>query len=151
MFKLILSVILSLSALFIGQSMSSKLYRRRETISLFIRNLHTAITKLKYDNSTIYELFDDFTFDRDQPFLPQWYDLLSGYKAVLRKKDIALLSEFAQSLGSSDRESQIKHLNLYITLLERQLQDAQNDIDKKARLYRVLGFSAGVTLSLMLI
>ncbi|MBQ3417705.1 MAG: stage III sporulation protein AB [Ruminococcus sp.] len=151
MFKLILSVMITLSALFIGQSMSSRLYRRRETISLFIRNLHTAKVRLNYDNATIYELFDDFTFERDKPFLPQWNTLISGYKAVLRKKDIDLLSEFANSLGSSDRESQIKHMDLYITLLEHQLQDAQNDIIKKAKLYRVLGFSAGVTLSLMLI
>lgn len=151
MLKLILSMLLMLCSLFIGQSMSLRLNRRKEALSLFLRNIHTAATKLAYSAATVYELFDEFAFEKDMPFMPQWIDLLSGYKNVLHKKDIALLKEFAQGLGSSDTKSQIKHIKLYLSLLDHQLCDAQNDIDKKSRLYRVLGFSAGVTLSLMLV
>lgn len=151
MLKLILSLVLMISSLFIGQSMSSRLYRRKETLSLFIRDLRTAVTKLEYSEATLYELFDSFSFESDQPFVPQWEGLISRYHSCLNKKDIAILTDFARELGGGDTQSQIRHIQYYLSLLEMQQSRAQEDIDQKANLYRILGFSAGVTISLMLI
>ncbi|MBQ6153425.1 MAG: stage III sporulation protein AB [Ruminococcus sp.] len=151
MLKLILSLVLIVSSLFIGQSMSSRLYRRKDVLTLFIDNIHTSITKLEYSAETVYELFEDFSFERDKPFLPQWDSILSEYKNALNKKDLSLLKDFARGLGDTDTQSQIKHMRYYLSLLEVQLTSAQNDINQKSKLYRGLGFSAGVTLSLLLI
>lgn len=151
MLKLILSLILIVSSLFIGQSMSSRLYRRREILMLFMDQIRTSAAKLAYAADTVYELFDSFSFDCNQPFLPQWENVLSVYKNALNQKDLALLRDFARGLGDSDTPSQLKYMNYYLTLLESRLNDAESDIRQKAKLYRILGFSAGVTLSLFLI
>lgn len=151
MLKLILSLILLLSCMFIGQSMSAKLYRRKETLSLFYRNFQSAGVRLRYASDTVYDLFEDFAFEKSEPFLPQWEKLLLDYQKVLQKQDVSLLREFAYDLGNADTESEIRRLELYISILEERIGQAQTDIEKKARLYRVLGFTLGVTLAILIV
>lgn len=151
MLKLILSLILLLSCMFIGQSMSSKLYGRKEILSLFCRNFQSAVTRLQYSADTVFELFEDFSFERSEPFHLQWNKLLLKYRSQLKPQDIALLSDFAIDFGRSDAQAEIRHLEYYISKLEERIGQAQTDIEKKARLYRVLGFSVGVTLALLIV
>lgn len=155
MFKLILSIVLVFCSGFIGQSFSSRLVLRKNTIEDFIIILETALSKIEYTSSSLFEIFEDnsinYKFNEQKAFLPQWNEMLVKYKYILKNEDIRLLKEFGTMLGTSDVSSQINHIKLYTKLLEEQRAIAQMDIDKKSKMYRVFGFSIGLTLSLMLI
>ncbi len=155
MFKLILSIVLVFCSGFIGQSFSSRLVLRKNTIEDFIIIFETALSKIEYTSSSLFEIFEDngtnYKFNEEKAFLPQWNEMLDKYKFILKKEDIKLLKEFGTILGTSDVSSQMNHIKLYIKLLEEQRTAAQTEIDKKSKIYRVFGFSIGLTLSLMLI
>ena len=150
MLRLILALALILSSLFVGQSMSSRLFRRKEILSLYIKELGLASGRIEYAMDSVYELFDSFSFDTHTDFVSQWNAQVMRYRSSLRKKDIEVLREFGSGLGDSDAQSQIQRIRMYTAILQEHLKEADSDIEKKAKLYRILGFFAGTSLSLML-
>ena len=76
--------------------------------------------------------------------------MLKIYENELSKKDIEMLSSFAKNLGTSDLDGEINNLNMYIELLNNSIKEAQNNINLKSKLYRTLGMSFGLALSIML-
>ncbi len=149
--RLFLCLVIVCAGCFVGQFLSSRLYKRKETLSSFIKELETAQSKISYSAATVYELFDMVQFNSSEEFYPQWEDMLRQYERILSKKDTELLCEFARGLGVSDAEGQLRHIKLYISLLSEQEKQAQEEISQKSKLCRILGFSAGTALALLLL
>ena len=70
---------------------------------------------------------------------------------ALKGEDKKLLTDFGSELGKSDLEGQIKHLQLYQSMFQRQLLSAQNEIAKKSKLYKTMGLFVGVSVALVMI
>lgn len=62
----------------------------------------------------------------------------------LKQPDVELIKSFGSILGSSDREDQKKHFELFYLQLRHQEDAALEDIRKSAKMYRDLGFLLGI-------
>lgn len=69
----------------------------------------------------------------------------------LQAKDLVILEQFGQNLGSSDRTDQLKHLRLAMTRLEQEEQQGQLEEQKNVRLWRYAGFLVGLMVVIVLI
>ncbi len=155
MFRLILCLIIVLSSSYIGYIKSRALLDRKKLLQIFTSEFNACITKLSYSSQTLTEIFNsgqlEYSFSEDSSFYDQWLEMLCKYKNRLKRDDILLLEEFALVLGATDTQSQIQHINLYIDLLSKNIEDAENDIATKSRLYRIFGFSIGTVISILII
>ncbi len=154
MLRMTLCLIIVVSSSFIGFSYSQKLYRRKATLELFSKHLKNALTQIRYACSSLSLIFDDkfdgFKFNVEDDFCKQWEEMLSYYEKDLEKKDILTLKAFADNLGSTDIDGEISNINMYIEMLDECICEAQSNINSKSKLYRTLGVTLGLMLSILL-
>lgn len=155
MIRLSICISLVLISTIIGYRYSNKLAKRKKILQNFLSLLDSVYTKITYSSSSLAEIFNDsfleYEFDDTVSFSNQWEKMLLGYKNILSDEDIKLLSDFSKELGNTDVDGQINNIRLYQGLLNESIENAKEDIEKKSRLYTTLGFSIGMTLSIILI
>lgn len=77
--------------------------------------------------------------------------LLQAGESLLREEeDKELYRGFVQGLGDSDVSSQLEHIELYSSLLEKNLKKAEEAREKKSRLCVSLGLFGAVLFCLVL-
>lgn len=162
--KLIGSLMLIGAAFSAGYYKSKALYRRRDFINSFLVYLNSLATEIRYNCDDIFELaqksavsqelssFSSSKSEPNQPFELWWNKcVLTIPKAYsLDKADISLLSDFGKQLGKTDVEGQLKHIELYRVLFKKQLADAQENIDRKSKLYKTMGLFIGTAAALVM-
>ena len=164
MYKLVLSVLIVLCATFLGNSFALKLSMRRKTLNMIV----SAISRMK----TLI-CFGSFEIIRvvNQCFYSEEFDLLcinnldsdTSYseafsqqvrniskKFALNDADKELLVSFGSELGTTDIGGQVAHAELYQNLFLERLSEAKEQETVKSRLYKVLGFSLGCAVSLII-
>lgn len=72
-------------------------------------------------------------------------------ESPFKRADIELIKSFGSILGSSDREDQKKHFELFYLQLKHQEDAALEEIKKSAKVYRSLGFLLGIAVFIVLI
>lgn len=153
--KMILCLLILFSAAIIGLHLSQRMTRRRDILQCFDVLLHRAATMIEYNAGDLCEVFSDnfagFEFHHTLPFDIQWERFIMSFSSVLKKDDIALLMDFMKELGQADAEAQRRHIALYSELLREHIEEAQNDINTKAKMVRIVPLSAGVVISLLVI
>ena len=75
----------------------------------------------------------------------------AGEMILVQREDRQLFQGFIGELGISDTENQLAHIGLYQGFAAKQLQEAEEDLRNRSRLFVALGLFGGVTLSLLLI
>lgn len=70
---------------------------------------------------------------------------------ALTEADKKLLTEFGSKLGDTDVSGQIAHTELYAQLFRERLTELKEQEISKTKLYRVLGFSFGCAISLLIV
>ena len=155
MLRLLMSLGIVICSAVAGAHFSQRLVCRRDILTRFSDLLRKACALISYEQGDLTEVFSDnfagYVFSRDRPFDIQWRELADSVGDTLSKEDIILLKNFADGLGKSDNDSQLKHIQLYITLLGERIARAQSDIDNKSKLYRVVPVSAGLLISILII
>lgn len=68
---------------------------------------------------------------------------------ALKGEDWALLIDFGQTLGATDREHQVSAIRQTILRLKHQAAEAEEECKKNERLYRYLGIAAGTLVVLI--
>lgn len=68
-----------------------------------------------------------------------------------RPEDIETFALFFEGLGKSDIQGQITHCDLYISVLDRALENARDESREKGRLFCLLGLFSGLAVALLLI
>ncbi len=158
--KLCGALLLTLAGLGGGMLLTRRLSLRREFLSAFLTFLSNLSTALRYRNERIEllvdssgELFDLPCQNEAQPFAALWRGQIAAFpkRWRLNSRDMALLTEFGERLGTTDTEGQLAHIAHYRALFARQLEEASADAAQKSRLYRVLGLFVGVSAALMLL
>ena len=153
--KLVLSLLLIAAGAFSGLYSAQRLTKRRELLRSFSSVLSRAAVLIEYNGSDLFEVFTDAqkerVFNASEPFDEQWHAYIHTFAPYLKKDDISVLSDFGNGLGTTDSASQQKHIALYRNLLDQQAAAAEEDIRKKAKLYRIAPFSLSVIIALLLI
>lgn len=162
--KLIGAVLLIASSFSVGVSMSKSLYRRKAFIKSFIVFIDSLETHIRYNTDDIFKLvsmcsdseelkcFEFFNKPPSEPFDKLWSkSVLTIPRAyALTKSDMDLLLQFGSQLGKTDIDGQIKHIKLYKDFFKKQLDDAEDAIVKKSKLYKTMGLFAGTAAALMM-
>ncbi len=69
---------------------------------------------------------------------------------ALTKADTDLILQFGAQLGKTDIDGQLKHIKLYKDFFKKQLDEAEEAIAKKSKLYKTMGLFAGSAAALMM-
>ncbi len=155
MLKMFLCILLIFCSGIVGVHLSQRLVRRKDILTGFDVMFHRASIQIEYNAGDLCEVFSDnfagYDFNRSSPFSVQWDRFVKSFSYVLTKEDSAMLTEFTKELGTADSDSQRRHIVLYTTLLREQINDAQEDIQTKSKMYRIVPISIGIILALLLI
>lgn len=164
LFKLIGAALLAASTFSVGVSMSKSLYRRKAFIKSFIVFIDSLATHIRYNSDDIFSLvsmcadseelkcFEFFNKHNNEAFDKLWSkSILTIPRAyALKKYDIDLLLQFGSQLGKTDIDGQLKHIKLYKDFFKKQLDDAEDAIVKKSKLYKTMGLFAGTAAALIM-
>lgn len=165
MIKLVFSLVLILSASFIGNTFSLKLANRRKTLSSIvgaISRIKTLICFGGFDTKRVvaeclcsedFPLIDTKDLSTDIAFDKAFEESVSKISNAysLTKSDKELLAQFGSQLGTTDITGQIAHTELYSELFTERLNFVKEQESAKSKLYRVLGFSLGCAISLLIV
>lgn len=75
----------------------------------------------------------------------------SGISSGLTDEDIRELIRFGSELGGGDRESELGRINLYMDYIRNRLSYLYENINDKVRLCRLLGVTAGVFITILIV
>lgn len=163
--ELILGAILMISATLLGSSFSQKLINRRRNLQMLIEVIRKMKTHIGFSSMEIsavvtecfrnikgFECFAQGTSD-DMTFLNWWKECVKSLDSStgLDKEDRELLIRFSEEIGVSDIEGQISHCDLYAELFSERLRLAKEAESTKCRLYKILGFSVGCAVTLIVV
>ena len=165
MYKLLLSLVLIISGGFIGNSFSQKLINRRKTLSSLVNAISRIKTLICFGGMEITEIVEKTLCTNEFPLINyQYLDADSNYdkafetsvsninaRFALTKSDKELLLQFGSKLGDSDIQGQVAHTELYAELFSEKLSSVKEQEDSKTKLYRILGFSLGCAISLIIV
>ncbi len=163
--KLIGSILIVASCFSVGYLKSKKLYVRRDFLKSFLKFLSVLSTNIRYNSDDIFSLIDlsakaegltcleNNNKDVINSFNEYWREKIISINSIypLTNTDKMLLNEFGFQLGKTDLDGELKHIELYMALFEKQLTDAENAIQKKSKLYKAMGFFVGTATALMII
>ncbi|TCP52837.1 stage III sporulation protein AB [Tumebacillus sp. BK434] len=171
MIKLLGSIIILLVATLFGFRMASRYAERSKQLRLFITALKLLETEILYAATPLSDAAAKIGERVPGPvgtFFAElghklregqgvtageiWRDTLERHKATLRLKagDRGVLHSFGQTLGISDRQDQIKHIQLAIAHLGTEEQGAREEQSKNEKMWRYLGALMGLTLVILL-
>jgi Stage III sporulation protein AB (spore_III_AB). len=164
-------IIISISTL-TGFFFSQKFSERCRLLKLWLQILEIFQTEICFEAQRLPEVFrrtaallDDRNFSHafirlasslefgsDEDFEAAWqYFLTQTGMGILHNNDYLALNELGNYLGSTDRSDQMTKLNTCRATLALNVQKAESEQNKRARIYRYLGFAAGVIIVLWLI
>ena len=69
----------------------------------------------------------------------------------MKKEDIHEFIRFANELVCFDRESQLGRIELYIERIEKRIEYLEKSINERVRLYRILGATGGIFITILMI
>lgn len=149
----------------VGFYFSYKLSQRKQFLCEFTLFLNTAETYIRYSGNDIISVIDmsmtsemlkpirSYIVSNKDNFVNLWCVSLSKIpkQTGLNSQDFKLLNDFGMQFGATDKEGQISHIELYKSLFDKALSDAEQNVKTKAKLYRMLGIFGGAAFVLMVI
>lgn len=149
-------------------SLYSKKYISRESQLEQMKNLLNIFkVKIKFTCNTIQEIFNQLyedtpnevggIFKKANDYMETysakeaWSESLEEAKTDFTKEDIETLKNLGKILGETDVEGQINQIELTETLLENQIKEAIEERAKNSKMYRTLGVTIGLAISIILI
>lgn len=164
MFKIIGCIMIVFSSTMAGFSKSQKLYNRRDFLNSFLMFLNFMSTSIRYNASDIEilismcsgdfaEVISNAVSENNFSLPKKW---INGINSIpksysLTYRDKQMMFDFGEKLGTTDVEGQIKHIEMYVQLAENQKQNAEKEIADKSKIYKALGFFAGISIALIII
>lgn len=140
-----------------------------KTLEKFRLMLKLMQTEIEYVNAPTYELLksalehkelSDLFFlnecliklDNGNPFDLSWQEAVERTKPPeLEGDDVRLINSFGSSLGTTDRDGQLKLCGMYEELVVQKIQDARAKMKTHASLYSRLGIICGIAVVIILI
>lgn len=168
MLKVMGCILIIFSASLAGFYFSGRLNQRKNFLKAFISFLKSLEIQLRYSGEDIFQLipkcsdseilkpfFINLTAEKvkDISFSELWRKAVnsSAKSCNLKKSDCQALIDFGGSLGTTDTSGELSHIKLYEEVFSKALENAQEDLDKKSKLYKAMGFFLGTSIALMIV
>ncbi|MBQ8000668.1 MAG: stage III sporulation protein AB [Ruminococcus sp.] len=165
MFKVILSFVLIAATTLYGFIISRRLTIRRQALESIVDSIVrmrsligfggyeiSRVIKSSFGCSKGFESFDYSSFDEDN--LPTlWINLVNTISGelCLNSEDKELLVKFSEGIGITDTDGQLANCDLYCELFKERIADAKEKEKASGRLYKIIGFSFGCVITLMIV
>ena len=159
--KIIGILIIGAIPILIGHSKSRQVYEEKEEIDAWIRVISACEQGISYQNLPLQRIFSQISRGKCEKIdqiideismgtMPKsaWEKISSDlYNAEMQK----ILQDFFNLIGSSDVDSQLKICGLALDRLRQLQDDSIENTEKKAKLYRTIGFLTGAFLIIIFI
>ena len=152
------------SSLFIGNWFSLKLLRRSSNLVSVIEVINRIRTYISFGGYEIMRVvaesfasapdFSAFTdYETSDDFQEWWKNCVSELSTTtaLNNNDKELMLRFGAGLGVTDIQGQLANCDLYIGLFSECLDKSKEMERKNVKLYRILGFSMGCMVTLIML
>lgn len=171
MLKLIGASLILLATTLVGIYFAKKLSDRTEQLRELLMSLQILETEICYGVTPLETAFKKMSF-KESGIIGQLFSRCAYYfqsldgastyecwtkslteitpKLALEKSELEWLAHFGQIVGNSDREDQQKHIQLMMTHLKNREVEAREEQLKYEKMYKTLGFLAGVLLVILL-
>ncbi len=157
LFGALLFVISTTSA---GFYLSRRMKRRSEFLDCFVTFLGALSTNIRYTQDDICSLITLSVpkklagyFAEKSDFRELWDSFMQSVikEKILCEDDCNLLRDFGSGLGTTDLDGQLSHIELYRSLFTATLNNSTEEYKQKSKLYKILGFSFGAAVGVMLL
>ena len=91
------------------------------------------------------------TYMEKEDVTKSWNKALNEIETSLTKEDREIIRQFGKMLGKTDAEGQLNEIELSLNFLETQIEKAETEKSKNAKLYKSLGIIAGIGIVVILI
>ena len=163
---LLFSLIIGTSSL-LGYSYSKKYVNRVEELKMFKSALVMLKTKIRYTYAPLNEIFNDIAESikgnlailfRNACKHIEEKGATEGFNIAIEttelnvtKEDKQVMKSLSKLLGKTDVEGQINEIELTETFLDTQIEKAEIERQKNAKLYQTLGVICGLGLVIILL
>lgn len=167
MFKIIGSIMIGISCIYLGLRRSLRLKKRYKYLKNIQNSLELLETEISLKSTRISEAFKDIhektdtcslfktaaELITDNGIAKAWSKSVhkNALQMCLSDGDVGALIILGQRLGMTDTETQVKNINSVKNILDINIKSAKYDVEHFCRLYSGGGVLAGVFIVLMLL
>ncbi len=168
MLKIIGAIIIVICGTALGITSSNNLSSRVDFLENFLKFIVFTEKEITYSTDSLSNIISKFDSNgnfkkflticqnelkNDASFFDSWSSAIGEVSKNLKlsERDITIVKNFGQSLGTSDIESQSIHCQLHKNLINDEISDAREVKKNKSKLYVTLGICGSITLVLILI
>lgn len=151
----------------IGLLLSQKYQKRVEQLKDFKSAFTILKTKIRFTCAPLKEIFQDISKSihskvaevfqtaskniETQNATDSWNKAVTETQTELTKEDKEAICSLGKLLGKTDLEGQMNEIDLCLTFLETQIEKAEREKEKNAKLYKTLGTIAGIGIIIILL
>lgn len=165
MYKLLLSLVFVSASTVLGFWFSQKLSSRRKNLELIFQAVSKTSTLVGFSGYEITRVIKESfgkiqIFENIETFVEEGMSFNESFERCvvqmpsetsLNDEDKQLLIGFSKGLGVTDLSGQTSNCELYGKLFEERINDAKEKEKSLSRLYKILGFSLGCVVILMIV
>ena len=165
--KIIISIFIIFCATNIGILISKKYLYRLEELDEIKNCFNIMETKIRFTYEPINQIFSELAeisssdirimFDNIIKNIEK-YGAKEGWEKGIKisemsitKEDKEILKGFGKMLGKTDKDGQLSEISLTVSLLDRQIKQAEFEKNKNEKFYKKMGLIAGMGLVIILI
>ena len=91
--------------------------------------------------------------EKDEVYFDVWTDALARTRASMKLSEAQyeIVRAFGSSIGKSNEELQLKHLEYYTKAMRAETEKQKAVLEKNVKLYRTLGFAIGAAIVIFVI
>lgn len=141
-----------------GQFVNKRMKKRIASLEAFLILIEGINSQISFSKRNITDIIDDLAYSGDvklkiisgllhsenPDFGDKWKKSVEDFSFddCLKKEDEKILLSFGRSLGVTDLQGQSNNCRLHISMLEKQLEKAQNDFERKSKMNSAISFFA---------
>ncbi len=165
--KWIIYVLIFATSTGLGILYSQKYQKRVNELKDFKTALNMLKTKIRFTYAPLKEIFYDISksitsktgkiFEEAADYMDKvgatdsWTSAVKSAELCVTKEDKEVICQFGKLLGKTDLDGQLNEIELSLNFLETQIQKAEEEKNKNAKLYKSLGVIAGAGIIIILI
>ncbi len=166
--KILLSILIVYCATQVGIEIAKKYILREKELYEFKNAFKIMETKIRYTYEPLKEIFEyisqtiekeniSYFFKKASEKLESisakraWEEALESVNLNLNKEDITVIKGFGKLLGKTDKLGQISEIELVVSLIDKQIGQANKEREKNEKLYKKIGLIFGIGLVIILI
>jgi len=151
----------------IGILHSQKYQKRVQELQDFKSAFNMLKTKIRYTYAPLKDIFEDIArnvysktatvfemaskYMDDENATVSWNRAVTEAELSITKEDKNAICELGKLLGKTDIDGQINEIELSLTFLENQIEKAEVEKNKNAKLYKSLGAITGIAIIIILL